>query len=112
MTGTLALILFGGVAVATWLDAQSTREQAIAHCRRLCHEAGLQLLDHTVSLQRISLQRSHGRLGLLRRYGFEVSLDGTDRHACTISLLGRSLLACTIPHAATAAGNPLAEPPT
>ncbi|MBX3692031.1 DUF3301 domain-containing protein [Dokdonella sp.] len=90
-------MLAAGVALALWFDAQAARERAILHCRRLCDETGLQLLDHTVSLRRISLQRWQGRVGLLRRYGFEVSLDGTDRHPGTISFVGRWRVGYTVP---------------
>lgn len=111
MTATLALMLAAGALLALWFDAQAARELAVAHCRRLCREAGLQFLDHTVSLQRMSLKRSQGRLGLYRRYGFEVSLDGTDRHPAAISFLGRSRMGYTIPHDAAAVPLP-GLPPT
>ncbi len=93
----MTLILLAGVAVALWLDALAARELACAHSRRLCQEANLQLLDQTVSLQRWRIGRSNGRLELHRRYGFEVSFDGTDRHSGTISFLGRRRGAYTLP---------------
>lgn len=93
-------MLVAGALLALWFDAQAAREHATAHCRRICQETGLQLLDHTVSLQRLTLKRSQGRLGLSRRYGFEVSLDGTDRHPGTISFTGRVRTGYTIPQVA------------
>lgn len=97
MLGTLIPILMAGVAVALWLDALAARELACAHSRRLCEQANLQLLDQTVVLQRLRLARADGRLGLYRRYAFEVSFDGTDRHPGTISFLGRRRGDYTLP---------------
>lgn len=82
-------ILAVGVAVALWMDALAARELASSYARRLCQESGLQLLDQTVSLQRLGLTRVNGRLALRRQYGFEVSFDGTDRHRGSISMHGR-----------------------
>lgn len=98
MLGTMLFMLLGGLVVGLWLDALAARELAGAHCRRLCHDAGLQLLDQSVALQRWTLGRtSGGRIGILRRYGFEVSFDGTDRHPGTISFIGRARSAYTLP---------------
>lgn len=91
-------MLAAGIVVGLWLDALAARELAGAHCRRLCQEAGLQLLDQSVALQRLTLRRaSNGRLGFVRRYVFEVSFDGTDRHPGTISFIGRARSAYTLP---------------
>ena len=98
MLGTMIFMLSAGMAVGLWLDALAARELAGAHCRRLCQEAGLQLLDQSVALQRWTLGRtSSGRLGVIRRYAFEVSFDGTDRHPGTISFVGRARSAYTLP---------------
>jgi len=90
-------MLLAGAAVAAWFDALSARELAAAHCRDLCRQAGLQLLDQSVALQQWRLARISGRLGVHRRYGFEVSFDGTDRHPGTISFAGRTRTTYTLP---------------
>ena len=97
MLGTLILMLVGSAVVAVWLDALSARELAGAHCRELCRQAGVQLLDQSVALQRWRLARINGRIGVHRRYAFEISFDGTDRHPGTISFAGRSRTAYTLP---------------
>jgi hypothetical protein len=89
MLGTMISILAAGVAVALWMNALAARELASNYSRRLCQEAGLQLLDQTVTLQRIGFTRIDGRLAFRRQYGFEVSFDGTDRHRGSINMLGR-----------------------
>ncbi len=97
MLGTLILTLLAGAVVAIWFDALSARELAGAHCHDLCRRAGLQLLDQSVALQQWRLARIQGRLGVQRRYGFEVSFDGTDRHPGTISFSGRMRTTYTLP---------------
>ncbi len=106
MLGTMIPMLLGGLAVALWFDALAARELAARHARRLCQEAGLQLLDHTVSLQRLGFARRDGRLCLRRRYGFEVSFDGTDRHPANIGMVGRSVGTWTLPVREVANGLP------
>jgi len=79
-------------------------------------QANVQLLDQTVALQRLGVERgSDGRLHWRRRYRFEVSTNGSDRHQGTLDvmqdrLLGHSLPmfgAVDLPHPDTA---PLREP--
>ncbi len=97
MLGTMTLMLLAGAVVAAWFDALSARELAGAHCHNLCRQAGLQLLDQSVALQQWRVARIQGRLGVHRRYGFEVSFDGTDRHPGTISFAGRMRTTYTLP---------------
>lgn len=97
MNGTLFLLLLAGVVVALWLDALGARELAGLRSRQLCDEAGLQLLDQSVVLQRIGLTRVNGRLTFSRKYRFDVSFDGTDRHRASISMSGRRIINYTLP---------------
>lgn len=97
MIGTWLFLLAIAAAVWAWMDILRAREIAIAHSRTLCREAGVQLLDQTVSLKRLSLARRNGLPTLVRRYGFEVSLDGSDRHRCHLDLAGRRLEAWSLP---------------
>jgi hypothetical protein len=97
MIGTWLLLLAMGTAVWAWMDALSARERAIRHGQALCLEAGVQLLDQTVSLRRLRVGRREGLPTLLRRYGFEVSLDGSDRHRGHLDLCGHRLEAWSLP---------------
>lgn len=94
-------LLLIGAAIALWLRALRAREQAGRLARELCHRAGVQLLDQTVSLRRVGLARVDGRLRLKRRYGFEVSTHGHDRHPGHLDLLGDALRTWSIPVAQT-----------
>ena len=81
MTGALALcllLLLGG-AVIGWQLLHSLHERAIAIAASACREAGLQLLDATVSRQTLRLGRSDGVFGWIVDYGFDVSADGHSR---------------------------------
>ena len=81
-----------------WHDALKAREQARMLSQRLCADAGLQLLDQTIALQRLGIARgSDGRLHLRRRYRFEISTDGMDRHAGTLETFDGELLSHTLP---------------
>lgn len=84
--------------VYAWLGALRAREQARALAHALCARAHVQLLDQTVSLQRLGIARAgDGRLHLRRRYRFELSTDGVDRHAGTLEVLDGELLSHSLP---------------
>jgi hypothetical protein len=91
----LVLILLG---FYFWQAALKAREQARSISHALCVQAGVQLLDQTVALQRMGITRgADGWLHLRRRYRFELSTDGTDRHPATLELLGGELLSHSMP---------------
>ena len=74
-----ALILLA-LLVWLWQDTQRARERAILMARRTCDAQHLQLLDGTVSLQRLRPGRCpSGRFCLRRTYVFEYSARGDDR---------------------------------
>jgi hypothetical protein len=108
MLGTWTALLLVALAVWAWMDALSAREHAIRHGRELCGEAGVQLLDQTVSLKRLRLARRDGLPTFVRRYGFEVSLDGSDRHRGHLDLSGARLESWSLPLRDAAA--PIAKP--
>ena len=97
MTGTWISLLAVAVAVWAWMDAISAHEHAIRAGRELCREAGVQLLDQTVSLKRVRVGRRDGLPTFLRRYGFEISLNGADRHRGHLDLAGHRLEAWSLP---------------
>ena len=73
------------------MDALAARERAIRYGRELCRDAGVQLLDQTVAMTRVRIERVDGLPTLVRRYGFEISLDGSDRHRGHLDLRGHHL---------------------
>ena len=102
MLGTWLVLLAIGLAVWIWMDALAARERAIAFGRALCRNAGVQLLDQTVALSRIRIARVDGLPTLIRRYGFDVSLEGSDRHRAHLEVRGHALGAWSMPQIASA----------
>lgn len=100
MLGTWLFLLAIACAVWMWMGALGARERAIRYGRELCREAGVQLLDQTVSMTRLRIERIDGLPTLVRRYGFEISLDGSDRHRGHLDLRGHELGAWSLPQMA------------
>jgi len=81
-----------------WHAALKARELARALSQQLCARAGVQLLDQTVALQRLGIARGDdGRLHLRRRYRFDISTDGVDRHQGTLEMLDGELQSHSLP---------------
>ena len=88
----ITLLLLLASVVWLWYESLRHREHAIRSCKKDCKEMGVQLLDQTVALGSISLKRDFNRrLKFVRRYNFEFSVDGDDRHRGSIVLLGDSV---------------------
>lgn len=110
MLGTWILLLAIALAIWAWMDTLRARELAIRHGRELCREAGVQLLDQSVSLKRLRLARRNGLPSLIRRYQFEISVDGSDRHRGHLDLDGHRLEAWSLPVGEKAAATAIARP--
>lgn len=96
---TALVILAAGIAVWFIHDSLRAREQVLTHCRRICTELRLQLLDETVSVSGLRPARdSHGRWHLQRVYRFEFSVHGADRHPGMAVMLGNSVLHVRVEH--------------
>ena len=88
------VVLLIGIALLLWFWQQSlrAREVAIRAAGELCQRQSLQLLDGTVSLSGLRLQRTAaGHIALLRTYQFEYSRDGDERRRGFVLLLGLRL---------------------
>lgn len=103
MLSTQWLLLLIVVAlILAWLEAMRVRDLALHEARRLCQSQQVQLLDETIGLAGLRLRRHDGRLKLEKRYGFEVSLDGHDRHHGHLWLAGRRVVGISTPWAGSA----------
>jgi hypothetical protein len=82
--------LFALIALAAfWYAGFRVREVALAAATDCCANEAMQLLDGTVSLERLRLGRHHdGRLCVHRIYAFEYSDTGDNRHAGRVELMG------------------------
>lgn len=86
------------LAIYAWQASLRARERARQLGQELCAGANVQLLDQTVSLQRLRIERGgDGRLHWRRRYRFEVSTDGSDRHQGTLDVMEDRLLGHSLP---------------
>jgi hypothetical protein len=95
MTLTLGEVAVGLLIAAYGVylfQALRVRELALQAARRSCHRDGLQLLDETVSIRRISLSRDvRGSWRIWRQYHFEYSADGVERERGHVIMLGPQL---------------------
>lgn len=94
---TLLLLLVLLAIAGTWLALSRARDRAIQEARWRCEQHGLQLLDETVGLSGLRLRHFRGRRVLERRYSFEVSIDGDDREAGHLWMIGPLLTALILP---------------
>ncbi len=101
------LVLFGLVGVVAYVfQSMRVRELALSAARRACRDAGVQLLDETVSIQRLSASRdAAGRWRLWRQYRFEYSIEGLERERGHIIMLGNRLQAVVIADRGAVAGS-------
>jgi hypothetical protein len=83
----LTLLLLGWF----WLDSLRARELAIGICRAACERSGLQFLDQTVALRRLTLRRTPAGLRLRRVYKFDFSEEGIGRRSGHLALVGLEL---------------------
>jgi hypothetical protein len=90
----VALFGLGGLYLFT---ATRVRELAIAAVRRASRDGDFQLLDDSVSLQRVSLSRdATGRWRIWRQYRFDYSYNGVEREQGAVIMLGHKLQALVV----------------
>lgn len=110
LTAILVLAIFG-VTVLLWSNIRGAAEVATHYGRRACQDSGVQWLDHTVMLERLSFKRApDGWVRALRRYRFDFSTDGHDRHRGHMELLGSDLQWLRMPPPPPSAPEPPSVP--
>lgn len=88
----LLLICLGGMGWFWW-DSLRKRELALLAARNACERAGVQLLDETVAVRKLTLRRDASQQArFYREYAFEYSRVGDDREVGRIYLLGERVL--------------------
>jgi len=92
MTTLLLLLLV--FIIYIWYETFRLREYVLIKCKQVCRESNLQLLDQTIALDAISIKKSPGgRFYLYRCYGFEFSVNGTERLRGYVDTTGRNISA-------------------
>ena len=80
------------------MDTLQARDAALDAARRACESENVQLLDWTVAVKQLRLGRDdEGRRRLRRTYEFEFSDTGNNRIKGSLTLVGRQLLALSLP---------------
>ena len=93
----LGLVIIGMIGWF-WQNTLRAKEVAYVACRRLCQAYGYQLLDDTITFERLRFARDHyGRVSLARHYTFRFSLDGTDCHKGIIYTVGTQVKTLSVP---------------
>ncbi|MEW5786398.1 MAG: DUF3301 domain-containing protein [Pseudomonadota bacterium] len=93
---TLPLAVLAGLGWFWW-DGLQKRELALAAARKVCAQAGVQLLDETVALKKMALRRdANQRARLYREYLFEYSSLGDDRRVGWVHLLGNRIVSAEL----------------
>ncbi len=90
--GELTLLVLAGVGWLWW-DSRGVAEQAVQIVRQRCEQAGVTLLNDTVSWKKVRLRRHQrsGRIRIQRTYLFEFTSDFRQRYQGEIDMLGRQL---------------------
>ena len=104
MLTMLILLIVGGAAFFFFTAARAAAERAAEIGQNACAAAGVQWLDQAVHATGLRLRRKEdGWLGLERRFRFEYSENGQDRHIGQLVLLGDKLVGFSGPARATQA---------
>lgn len=94
---TLAVLLLLLSLFALFWRGRGVRELACRHAFERCRREGVQLLDDQVAFAGWRwLKNSQGSGRLVRRYQFEFSSNGVDRHRGLLSMQGRQLVALVL----------------
>ena len=91
-TSGLPLLLLLGLAVWFWQNTLAARELAIRTAREICRTQNIQLLDGTVVIQGIRIQRSRRNIAELRRtFQFSYSEDSVNRATGFVIVAGKRI---------------------
>ncbi len=95
----LFILLLLAVLVKIWSDYTTMRELADQHCRRLCRQHDLQLLDDSIALKKIYPLVWWYLPWILRRvYYFDYSLEGVERYQGELIFDGKQLVLIHLQH--------------
>lgn len=84
----ISLILLLGLAML-WFDSVQVRAKAIREVKEVCAIEGVQLLDESVSISKLTLDRDDdGHARIRRVYVFDYSDTGDNRRRGSIVMLG------------------------
>ncbi len=89
----LGLLLLGFAYASYFYSALRVREFALIAARRHCNDMKVQLLDQSVSANKIWLKRDgDGQLHVWRNYQFEFTSTGGERYFGNVITLGKQVI--------------------
>lgn len=96
----LIIVILAGIWY--WWDTQQSNEIALFVCKQKCGNAGLQLLDASVSRQRSWLRKGpNGSVQICRLYSFEYSddqsVDFGQRQQGYVVIIGKQVVETNMP---------------
>lgn len=91
MEALVAIMALAGM-LWFWSDGSQAKERAVSAAARGCTDVGVQLLDQTVTLNRLRLGRNAlGDRTLMRVYRFEFCTTGSERFSGYVTLHGHAV---------------------
>lgn len=82
------MLILLGMLLWFWQDTLHVRELALQAAHDICSSQQLQLLDATVTLQRVLVRRTASHPALQRTFLFTYSSNGNDRHSGFVITVG------------------------
>ena len=102
---SLSILVLGALGWL-WYDSLTAREAGVREARSACADEGLHLLDDTVAIRRLRLERDDaGRIGLQRTYAFEYSDTGDNRRQGSVTLFGQDVVLVSLRARLTVVGD-------
>lgn len=93
MVELILLMIAGAAAVSFWNNNRAASEYAHILGRRACEAAGVQFLDDSVQLNGYAIRRrDNGWIGLDRKFHFDFSVTGADRHSGRMIIRDKQLV--------------------
>lgn len=93
MVQLILLMIVGAAAVSFWNNNRAASEYAHILGRRACEAAGVQFLDDSVQLNGYAVRRrDNGWIGLDRKFHFDFSVTGADRHSGRMIIRDKQLV--------------------
>ena len=91
--GKVITLLVLGFIGWYWSHSQKLKQIALRASVKRCNDAGVQLLDHSVVLQRIAFRKNpSNRWKMVREYRFEFTSTGESRYIGRIILQGKYIV--------------------
>lgn len=88
----IALLLL----VAFWYSTMRAKEMAVSYVSTFCEHKQVELLDDTVCLAKLSLQRDGGVLKFARTYRFDYYSQNQQRRQGKLFIVGNTIVECVL----------------